>query len=327
MREIRKSVILEGRKKECKMELRQLEYVEAVYRFKNFTKAAQNLHVTQPTVTTAVKNLEKELGILIFDRSSGSLDLTPAGEEVFRHAEVILENVQKIYERTSVSGEYLRQELTLGIPPISCAKMYPVVLGDFAAAEPNVELKIQDICNHEIICQIQEGGIEAGFLIRPDQMPEGLEYWGMEEGSLQVLLSSKHPFSQKESLTLEELADEVIFMYEKGSSYTEYRIREEFSKRGMTVGFRHYFKNFSTIYDLVAQNYGISFMLETTSPVLSSMKDMGIVSRPFVEPMTYQMGLAWSRDRFLSRSCRAFLKFICERYPEDLTPAGGSFQK
>lgn len=309
------------------MELRQLEYMEAVYRFKNFTKAAQHLHVTQPTVTTAVKNLEKELGVLIFDRASANLDLTPAGEEVFRHAGVILENVQKIYERTAASGGYQRQELTLGIPPISCAQMYPVVLGPFAKAEPNVDVTIRDICNHEIICQIQEGGIEAGFLIRPHQMPEELEYWGMEEGSLRILLSSQNPLSRKESLTLEELADETIFMYEKGSSYTEYRIREEFEKRGMTVNFRHYFKNFSTIYDLVAQNYGISFMLETTSPVLSSMKEMGIVSRPFAEPMTYQMGMVWSRDRFLSQSCRAFLHFICEWYPGNGTSVNNSSDK
>ena len=76
------------------MELRQLEYVEALYQFKNFTKAAQHLHVTQPTVTTAVKNLEKELGVLIFDRSGGNLSLTPAcllytsfrvGIDIFRH--------------------------------------------------------------------------------------------------------------------------------------------------------------------------------------------------------------------------------------------------
>ncbi len=212
----------------------------------------------------------------------------------------------------------------MGIPPISCAQLYPVVLGLFAEAEPNVEVTIRDICNHEIICQIQEGGIEAGFLIRPEQLPEGLEYWGMEEGTLRVLLSRRNPLAQKESLTLEDLANESIFMYEKGSSYTEYRIREEFARKGLPVHFQQYFKNFSTIYDLVAQNYGVSFMLDTTSPMLSSLEEIGIVSRPFAEPMRYQMGMVWSRDRFLSRSCRTFLHFICQWYPGPGQTVSGS---
>lgn len=295
------------------MELRQLEYVEALYQFKNFTKAAQHLHVTQPTVTTAVKNLEKELGVLIFDRSGGNLSLTPAGEEILHRSEVILENVQKIYDRAAVSDGYQRQELSLGIPPISCAKMYPMVLRDFAKEEPNVDLAIQDICNHEIIQQIQQGGIEAGFLIRQDTLPEDMEYLNLESGTLQVLLSQNHPLSRKDSVTLEDLANEEILMYEKGTSYTEYRIRDEFAKKGISINFRHYFKNFSTIYDLVSQNYGISFLLETTSPVLSNMT--GIVTLPFRDPMTYQMGMVWSKSRFLSQSCRKFLHFICEQYP------------
>ncbi|WP_434309653.1 LysR family transcriptional regulator [Hominifimenecus sp. rT4P-3] len=294
------------------MELRQLEYIDALYRFKNFTKAAQHLHVTQPTVTTAVKNLEKELGVLIFDRSGGNLTLTPAGEEILHRSEVILENVEKIYDRASITDGYQRQELNLGMPPISCAKLYPMVLQDFAKEEPNVDLIIQDICNHEIIEQIQQGGIEAGFLIRQDTLPEDMEYLNLEKGVLQVLLSENHPLSQKTSVSLEELANEEILMYEKGTSYTEYRIREEFFKKGITVQFRHYFKNFSTIYDLVSQNYGISFLLETTSPVLSHMT--GIVTLPFTEPMTYQMGMIWSKSRFLSQSCRKFLHFVCEQY-------------
>ena len=294
------------------MELRQLEYFEAVHRHRNFTKAAQELHVTQPTVTTAIKNLEKELGVLVFDREGGNMELTPSGEELLRRAQIILKNVDLIYDKVLEANTYRRQELTIGIPPISCARMYPLVLNDFSRFHPNIDIKIHDGCNHETIHQILRDDLEIGFIILPDIPNAGLEFFPLEKGNLLVLLSEEHPLASQETIRPEDLIHENILMYEKGTSYVELRLEDEFHARGLTWNIHQYFSNFSTIYDLVSQNFGISFTMPTTSPLLRNMP--GLVTRPFAEPMEYEIGLAWGKNKYLSGACREFIHFICDYY-------------
>lgn len=296
------------------MELRQLEYFEAVYRYKNFTKAAQELHVTQPTVTTAIKNLEKELGVPVFDREGGGLELTPAGEELLLRTQVILRNVHLIYSRVREADTYRKQQLSIGIPPISCAQMYPLAMGEFARSHPNIDVRVQDTCNHETILQILRDDLELGFIILPEDPNPNIEFLSLEEGSVLVLLSDQHPLSRQRAVRLEDLVPENIFMYEKGTSYVEVRLEEEFRRQGLPWNIRQYFSNVSTIYDLVSQNFGIAFTLPTTSPLLGNMP--GLVTRPLAEPIHYEIGLAWGRNKFLSTACREFIHFINEKYPQ-----------
>lgn len=294
------------------MELRQLEYFEAVSRHKNFTHAALELHVTQPTVTTAIKNLEKELGVILLDRENGSMELTPAGKEVLTRAHIIMRNIQQIYDKAVEANAYRRQEVTIGIPPISCARMYPLILGEFAQSHPHIEVHVHDCCNHETIHQILRDDLETGFIILPEIPNPGLEFMPLEHGSLMILISEKHPLAQKNAISLADLAQENIFMYEKGTSYIEVRLEKEFAARGIPFSIKHYFSNFSTIYDLVAQNFGISFTMPTTSPILSGLP--GLKTMPFAEPMEYEIGLAWGKNKYLSSGCRELIDYICEKY-------------
>jgi len=129
---------------------------------------------------------------------------------------------------------------------------------------------------------------------------------------LTVLLSSSHPLAEKENISFSDLANEDILMYEKGTSYIEIRLQNEFEARGIPWNIRHYFSNFSTIYDLVTQNFGIAFSMTTTSPVLQNLS--GMVTRPFAEPMEYKIGLAWTKNKYLPTASREFIRFTCERY-------------
>ena len=130
-----------------------------------------------------------------------------------------------------------------------------------------------------------------------------------------VLLSEDHPLAKKEASSFQDLAHEDILMYEKGTSYVEVRLEREFAARNITWNIQHYFSNFSTIYDLVSQNFGISFTMPTTSPILSELP--GLVTVPFEEPMEYEIGLAWGKNKYLSSGCRELIRFICSYYEKN----------
>lgn len=131
-----------------------------------------------------------------------------------------------------------------------------------------------------------------------------------------VLLSEDHPLAKKRKpISFQDLAHEDILMYEKGTSYVEVRLEREFAARNITWNIQHYFSNFSTIYDLVSQNFGISFTMPTTSPILSELP--GLVTVPFEEPMEYEIGLAWGKNKYLSSGCRELIRFICSYYEKN----------
>lgn len=294
------------------MELRQLRYFAAVQQHRSFTRAAQELHVTQPTVTTALRNLEEELGTSLIDRSS--CQLTPAGEELIRRAETIFRNVEAITEEIK-NGAYRQHKLCIAVPPVSCASLYGPILNEFVPAHPDIALRIDDRCNAELLKHLQdyENDIDAGFIIQPEGLPENIEYLDLTGGSLYALLPASHPLAGKPGdIRLADLARERILMYDRGTSYTEARIIKEFGRLGIPFSVTQYFSNISTILDVVSQGYGISFILETESPTLTHTPN--VVMKAFKEPISYRIGLIWNRNIHMSAACREFIEFIKERY-------------
>ena len=290
------------------MELKQLEYFLAVNRHRNFTKAAQQLFVTQPTITIAIKKLEKELGTDLFHRDSGAIRLSIAGEMLLPRAEQILKNVQSAIDDLGNIGIDKKKELHLGIPPMSCSIMYPIVLTDYREAFPDVEIHITDLCNQEIIHMILEEELELAFAVLPDQMEECMEAIPLTEGMISALISTRHPLAEHETLSIEQLVNENIIMYKHGTSYTEERIVEEFLKLSIEPKITYFFENTSTIFDLVEQNYGISFMPSTTSAVYSNIPN--ILFKPLQIPLHYKVGLIRNKHKYLSQTGKEFIDFI-----------------
>ncbi len=295
------------------MELRQLRYFVAVQQCRSFTRAARELHVTQPTVTTAIRNLEEELGATLIDRNTCML--TPAGDELLRRTESIFKNLDTVTEEIR-SGAYLQHQLCVAVPPVSCASLYGPILNEFVPQHPDIALTIDDRCNAELLEHLQHYGndIDAGFIIHPGYLPEEIEYLDLDGGSVYAMLSDRHPLAARESVSLSDLAGERILMYEKGTSYTESRISQEYAARGIPFRVSQYFTNISTITDVVSLNYGVSFILETTSPSLTSVPH--VVMRPLTEPVNYRIGLIRNKTAHMSEACRAFIRFIKDRYKQ-----------
>ena len=294
------------------MELRQLRYFAAIQQHRSFTRAAQELHVTQPTVTTALRNLEEELGTSLIDRSS--CQLTPAGEELLRRAETIFRNLDAITEEIK-NGAYRQHKLCIAVPPVSCASLYAPILNEFAPSHPDIDLRIDDRCNAELLKHLQnyENDIDAGFIIQPEGLPENIAYLDLTGGSLYALLPASHPLARIQGgIRLEDLTRERILMYDRGTSYTEARITKEFERRGIPFSATQYFSNISTILDVVSQGYGISFILETESPTLTHTPN--VVMKSFKDPIRYRIGLIWNKSIHMSAACREFIRFIKDRY-------------
>lgn len=298
------------------MELRQIEYFLELCRLKNFTRAAEELLVTQPTITIAIKNLEREFGFPLFYRERGNLVLTEGGELFFPHASKIVEEVRRAYKEMETFGALPCDILSLGIPTVTGAGLYSIVMNQYLADNPNVKINLNDAGNLDIIELVENGELELGYVILSPDLYNKFNVLPLSQNAMSVIASTAHRFSGEESVDIHELQHEDIIMYEEGRSYTEKILMQQFQRNNMTLHVRYRIKHSITIFGMVAQNSGVSVILNDCPSAVNNHP--GIIIRPFKEPILLETGLIWDKNKPLSKCAQAFIDFMTTiKHPSD----------
>lgn len=149
------------------MNLQQLEYVIAVDKLKNFSKAAARCHVTQATLSAMIKKLEEEIGLVIFDRKTAPVITTEEGAEVVEQARLALHHARQIREMARRKHRIIDGELQMGIIPTIANTLLPQILKPLLDSYPNLKLVIQELTTENIIRRLEEGSLDLGILATP----------------------------------------------------------------------------------------------------------------------------------------------------------------
>ena len=181
------------------MTLQQLEYIIALDTYRHYVTAAENCHVTQPTITIQVKKLEDEIGIQIFDRGKTPLEPTPLGEIFLEKVRSIVQEVKQLKEMIKHERESLSGEFRIGIISTVSPYIIPKFIGSFMQAYPHTSLDINEMQSEEIIQGLDRGQIDIGVLVTPlgetflTEIPlynEPFVYYGSSLPSHHLLTSS-----------------------------------------------------------------------------------------------------------------------------------------
>ncbi len=202
------------------MTIAQLKYLLAVAKYRNFTKAAKEVHATQPTLSMQIKNLEEELGVKIFDRSKTPLKITPIGEKIIEQAKKILIENNKIEEIVKNEKGYIGGEFKLGIIPTLSSTLLPVFLKDFIKKYPEVQLKIYERTTQEIIDMLKEEELDAGLLATPLEDSKIKELPLYNEPFV-AFIPKGHRLYGKEKLVDQDLAVDDILLLEEGHCFRD----------------------------------------------------------------------------------------------------------
>jgi len=149
------------------MTITQLKYVLAVAEHQNFTRAAENVFVTQPTLSMQIQKLEEELDILIFDRTKKPIELTEVGKKIVDQARNIVNESERMQDVVDQEKGYIGGLFRLGIIPTVMPTLLPMFLKTFSNRYPKVQLKIEELNTDEIITQLNEGAIDAAIAATP----------------------------------------------------------------------------------------------------------------------------------------------------------------
>src|SRR6476620_1039185 len=197
------------------MEMHQLRYVVAVARARNFSRAAEQCHVSQPSLSQQIQKLEEELGERLFDRMKRQVKLTPHGEAFLPRALRILEEVDVAKREASDAHRLLRGRVIVGVLPTIAPYLLPAVLVDFAKEFPGVEIVVQEETTAQLLKLANVCEIDFAVASRPihDQRMEVKDLFTEE---LRLALPPRHSLTRKRTVRLTDLEKEPFIVMKEG---------------------------------------------------------------------------------------------------------------
>ncbi|WP_129840135.1 LysR family transcriptional regulator [Streptomyces sp. RFCAC02] len=199
------------------MDLRQLEYFVAVAEERNFTRAAERVHISQSGVSARVRHLERELGAELFDRSAREVTLTVAGKAALEHARAALAAAGALRQAVGEVADVIRGRLTVGMV-VGCA-ITPLfdALAAFHAAHPGVELSLTEGASDRLTDAVRSGGLDLALIGAAHTPPDGVESLTVVRERLVVAVPPGHPLAAGPTVTLRALAAHPVVCMPRGT--------------------------------------------------------------------------------------------------------------
>lgn len=285
------------------MELRQLEYFQMVSRLNNITRAAERLHVSQPSITKSIKKLERELNVQLFDRSQKNLVLTPEGSVFLSCIDRALSIIDDATLELNDYKKLQKGAIKIGIPPMIGSYLFPQIFSQFQQLYPQLEISILEEGSLAILDRLENGEMDLGIAIVNDTA-DTLNILPIATQQILVCLPPHHPLVGPQSLSLQDLQGQPLIML-KDDSYHRRVLMAEFAKQHVTPRVILSSSQIETIKGLVANGTGIAFFLDVLV-----RNDPTLIALPLNPPLSVDIGLVWKKKKYLSRASRAFIDFI-----------------
>lgn len=286
------------------IKLSQIIALVTIAKCGKFSQAAEELELTQPTVSHSIALLEEELGVQLLFRGRRGVKLTPAGESVLIHCNQILDSVERLYQEAnrhkSLDGGIVRISTFRG----AAAKLLPKIKAEFKAKYPQIEVRIAEEKDcPQVENAVREGTADIGFTILPT--PEDLETIEILHDRYIVLLSPDSILTSVAQLTWEELVKLPLISYpNRNSCFIE--IDRYFQQHGYRFQPCEQVRNSETIINLVATNSGNAIL-----PQLSVFHvPEGVTVCDLPNPLARIVVAATLAEANLSHAVWAFLDFL-----------------
>ena len=293
------------------MTLTELKYIVAVARERHFGKAADACFVSQPTLSVAVKKLEEELDVKLFERSANEVNVTPLGEEIVRQAQSVIEQAAHIKDIAKRGKDPLAGALKLGVIYTIAPYLLPDLVRQVITHTPQMPLMLQENFTVKLLEMLRTGEIDCAILAEP--FPDaGLAIAPLYDEPFFAAVPSSHPLAKQDHVTAQELKKETMLLLGNGHCFRDHvlEVCPEFARFSSdTEGIRKSFEGSSleTIQHMVAAGMGITLVPRLSVPAQALQAPKRRDTKLFVKylpvqdgkgiaPPTRRVVLAWRRS-------------------------------
>ena len=270
------------------MTLTELRYIVAVARERHFGRAAEACFVSQPTLSVAIKKLEEELGVAIFERSTGDVAPTPVGARIVEQAQRVLEQAQAIKEIAKAGKDPLSGPFKLGMIYTIAPYLLPQLVRILHKRAPQMPLVIQENYTHVLRKWLKQGDIDAAILALPFEEP-GFTIRSLYDEPFVVALPREHRWASRKSIAADELERETMVLLGAGHCFRDHVLEAcpELSRfQTGADGVQRSFEGSSleTIRQMVASGIGVTVLPSSSVPAKTS-RDSLLAYVPFTRPI------------------------------------------
>jgi len=282
------------------MTLNELRFVVALAKIKNFKKAADASFITQPALSLAVKKLEDELGVMLFERSRKEISLTTIGELVVQQATKVLEEAERVKEIAKHGQNQLSGQLKLGAIYSVGPYLIPELIPLLRQAAPEMPLLIEENLTANLENQLKGGVIDLAIIALPFNIP-GINTIPLYEEEFAVVVPSGHEWAKRKSIAADELNQEKVLLLSSGHCFSNQVIKScpSLTRKGEVLQGN----SLETIRNMVASNLGITVLPISAT---GSKYQNGLTKViPFDQPRPKrQIALAWRKSFFREQAVK-----------------------
>jgi LysR family hydrogen peroxide-inducible transcriptional activator len=297
------------------MELHQLRYFLAVARTKNFSRAAEQCHVAQPSLSQQIMKLEEELGERLFERTKREVSLTPAGDLLRVHAERVLQEVELARDGVREFRGLVRGRVVLGVLPTVAPYFLPQRLRAFSSRFPAVEVVVHEDTTDQLAAAVLAKEVDLALVSLPVERV-GLAAEEFFDEKLLVALPAGHALAKRPRLTFDDLEREAFILMKEGHCLSGQALQFcRINGFAPQISFRS--AQIETVLAFVAKGWGVSVV-----PEMACTRPMRGVRFRTLAGMTRSIGIIYRKARPLSHASRALVDFLRDAAEgETLKPA------
>ena len=287
------------------MDIRQLKYFIEVARYKSFTKAALALHVTQPTLSKMVKNLEEEMDVVLLDRSARQITLTDAGEVVYEQATKIVNSLDDLSASLYDVMHLKKGKIKIGLPPVISTLFFPTIIAEFQRAYPDVTVEIAEYGARKVEQKVLEGAVDLGFVMLPVD-GEKFDVEPFVDQEIKLLVHESHPLAHRDIVDLIDFKDDPFLLLSKeftlNSKTIDFCLSEGFSPR---VAYES--SQWDFIVGMVEKNLGVTLMPKL---ICDRVKDGPFKTLSLSRTFPWRLGIIMAKNRYVPYISRSFITLV-----------------
>ena len=288
------------------MTLSELRFVVALAREKNFRRAAEKCFVSQPALSLAIKKLEEELGLSLFERNRSKVTVTTIGQLIINQANVVLDEAQKIKELSRQGDRQLENPFSLGLIYSIAPYLLPLIIPILRKDLPDMPLEVEENITKNLEEHLKKGVLDAAIIALPFDKA-GIECVHLYDEPFEVIVPINHALANKVSLSAKEIGKEKVMLLDNDHCYSN-QILEACpglaENRDVQLG-----NSLETIRNMVASNLGISVLPK--SATVSGYENPLVKTIPFSEPKPYRrVALAYRKSTVKKDAINYMIKSI-----------------
>jgi DNA-binding transcriptional LysR family regulator len=290
------------------LDIKHLQYFIEVANFNSFSRAADHLFITQPTISKMIKNLETELGVALFDRSRKQLILTDAGGIILEQAKLIEKAFKNLETELDNLTGLKKGHIRIGLPPIFDAHYFLKIVGSFHEKYPGITFQLVEDGSKKIEEDVGNNLLDVGVIVLPTKN-DIFDYFSFMEEDLKLILHISHPLAEREEVNLADLANESLILFNK-----DFVLNDRIIYSCNSVGFNPHIISESSqrsfIEEMVVSKFGVSLLPESVCQNLNkNVKSVKIVN----PSISWNLAIIWGKNQYFSYAAKEWLQFTKEK--------------